>query len=191
MFPNPYVLVCAAKSHIDTLFTGQKKGLRATIPGFNINYYKDGVMPTHTKLFFTKHKILTVHNIIVINALLFMHKLHHFPESLPQSVRETIASNSPKQATDHISSEEWLGEYGTTCYSRTLFFKGPLLHIDDRFGSLVNCATLLSYKSYRAQAKTRLLALQSVGETDIWQADNFVLSTINGLRKSITLQHLR
>ena len=129
-----------------------------------------------------------MHNIIVINALLFMHKVHHFPESLPQSVRVTIASNSPKQATDHITSEEWFSEYGRSGYSKSVFFKGPLLHIDHRFGSLVNGATLLSYKSYRTQAKTRLLSIQCAGETDSWQADNFVLSTINGLRRSSRLQ---
>ena len=129
-----------------------------------------------------------MHNIIAINALLFMHKVCHFPEALPQSVRETIANNSPKQATDHIASEEWLNEYGNLRYSKSVFFKGPLLHIDNRFGSLVNSATLLNYKTYRAQAKTRLLSIQCAGETDSWQADNFVLSTINGLRRSSRLQ---
>ena len=38
-----------------------KKGIRAVIPGF-INYrYKDGVIPGHTKSYFHKCKILTVH----------------------------------------------------------------------------------------------------------------------------------
>ena len=184
----PLVWGFAAKSHIETLFSGQKKGLRATAPGFNRDYYKEGVMPTHTKPFFAKYNILSVHNIIAINALLFMHKVRHFPEALPQSVRATIASNSPKQATDHISSEEWLSEYGNSNYSKSIFFKGPMLHIDNRFDSLVNGATLLSYKTYRAQAKTKLLKIQCTGETDSWQADNFVLLTIHGLRRSSRLQ---
>ena len=39
----------AAKNHIESLFSSQKKGLSAAIPGY-INYlYKDGVLPTHTK----------------------------------------------------------------------------------------------------------------------------------------------
>ena len=39
----------AARTHIDSLFSKQKKGIRAVVPGF-INYkYRDGVLPGHTK----------------------------------------------------------------------------------------------------------------------------------------------
>ena len=87
----PLVWGFAAKSHIETLFLGQKKGLRATAPGFNRNYYKEGEMPAHTKPFFAKYNILSVHNIIVINALLFMHK----PEALPAAIASY--NNNSKQ----------------------------------------------------------------------------------------------
>ena len=41
-----------SKSNIDAIFSKQKKGLRAVIPGF-INYkFKDGEIPGHTKSFF-------------------------------------------------------------------------------------------------------------------------------------------
>ena len=50
----------SSKSNIEALFSKQKKGLRAVIPGF-INYkYKDGKIPGHTKAVFAKYKILTV-----------------------------------------------------------------------------------------------------------------------------------
>ena len=57
-----YYLV-AAKTHIDSLFSKQKKGIRAVVPGF-INYkYRDGVLPGHTKKYFNEYNILTIHGI--------------------------------------------------------------------------------------------------------------------------------
>ena len=63
-----------AKSNIESLFRIQKKGIRAIVPGF-INYkYRDGELPGHTKPYFNEYKILGVHGVIVINALLFILK---------------------------------------------------------------------------------------------------------------------
>ena len=67
-FVQSYINYCslvwgfAAKSNIDSLFTGQKKGLRAAMPGYVNYFYKDGVTPSHTKQSFNDMKILTVHN---------------------------------------------------------------------------------------------------------------------------------
>ena len=41
-----------SKASIEPLFSEQKKTMRALMPGFTINYYKDGVTPCHTKPFF-------------------------------------------------------------------------------------------------------------------------------------------
>ncbi len=91
----------ASRAHINSLFMGQKKGLRAALPG-NVNYfYKDGNVPTHTKESFNNLKILIIHNIIATNALTFMHKVNNFPQSLPSSVRDTISINSPKIGNSH------------------------------------------------------------------------------------------
>ena len=50
-----------SKSNIDAIFSKQKKGLRAVIPGF-INYkYRNGETPGHTKSYFSEYKILTIH----------------------------------------------------------------------------------------------------------------------------------
>ena len=60
------------KSNIEALFSRQKRGLRAVIPGF-INYkFKDGKIPGHTKQYFTEYKILTIHGIIALNTHLFI-----------------------------------------------------------------------------------------------------------------------
>ena len=54
----PLVWGFAAKSHIESLFTSQKKGLRAAMPGYVNHFYKDGILPTHTKPFFNKFGII-------------------------------------------------------------------------------------------------------------------------------------
>ena len=55
----------SSKSNIESLFTKQKKAMRAIIPGY-INYkYKDGKLPGHTKPKFYEYKILNIHGIIV------------------------------------------------------------------------------------------------------------------------------
>ena len=79
----------SAKANIESLFRAQKKGMRAVIPGFiNYRYRSDGTLPGHTKSYFTKYDILTIHNVIVANALVFMHKVRHFPLELPLSVKK-------------------------------------------------------------------------------------------------------
>ena len=86
----------SARSNIDSLFTKQKKALRAIIPGF-INYkFKDGKIPGHTKSKFSEYKILTIHNIIALNALILLHKIQNYPSLLPISIRKTIPANSPE-----------------------------------------------------------------------------------------------
>ena len=76
----------SSRSYIETIFSKQKKGLRAVIPGF-INYkYRDGNIPGHTKAFFTEYKILTIQNIITLNALIFMHKINKYRSLLPLSI---------------------------------------------------------------------------------------------------------
>ena len=44
----------SAKSNIDSLFVCQKKGLRAVMPGYVNFFYKDGLLPAHTKSSFNK-----------------------------------------------------------------------------------------------------------------------------------------
>ena len=86
----------STKTNIDSLFRTQKKGMRAVIPGFiNYRYRSDGTLPGHTKSYFAKYDILTIQNVIVLNALVFMHKARHFPLDLPRSVRKTVAEKSP------------------------------------------------------------------------------------------------
>ena len=137
----------------------------------------------HTKPYFNKHKILTVHGIIATNALTFMQKFHKFPESIPKAVRDTISNEAPKIGSNHDSCDAWLNNYNNNCFGKSLFYKGPLLSVDQRFNELTTTVSM-SYKSFRMRAKLQLLKIQSEGETENWQAENFAINKIAGLRKS-------
>ena len=59
----------AAKSNIESLFRNQKQAMRAIMPGF-VNYFdNDGKLSDYTKSSFYEYGILTLHGIIVNNAL--------------------------------------------------------------------------------------------------------------------------
>ena len=77
-------------SNIEAIFCKQKKGLHAVIPGFINNNYKDGIIPGHTKQYFNEYNILTIHNMIALNALVMLNKIRSFPSLLPNSIVATI-----------------------------------------------------------------------------------------------------
>ena len=119
--------------------------MRAVVPGFiNYRYRSDGTLPGHTKSYFAKYDILTIQNVIVLNALVFVHKTRHFPLDLPRSVRKTIAENSPLPGATHESSNEWLQNLSYYLYTRSVFYKGPLLSVIPEISELVTplpCST--------------------------------------------------
>ena len=111
----------SCKHNIELLFRKQKIGMRAVIPGF-INYkYKDGKIPGHTKAYFSEYGILTIHNMIVFNALNFMHKVKNYPSLLPDLVLKTIADDSPIPGSTHESCQSWLEVYNNYHYHKSLF----------------------------------------------------------------------
>ena len=177
----------STKANIESLFASQKKGMRAAMSGYVNYFYKDGNLPTHTKPSFCKYGVLTVHGVIATNTLIFMHKVDNFPNYLPPSVRETIALNAPKRGSDHDSSEEWLKIFGDGVYNKSVFYKGPLMFIDPVCAQIMTPTSLLSVKAFKANAKRTVLQLQNNGDSEEWQAGNFLLFNISGLRKSTRL----
>ena len=180
----------AAQSHIDSVFRKQKSGIRAVMSGYVQFKYRDGQIPTHTKSTFHSLNVLTIHSIIVKNALIFMHKARNFPSSLPVSVRTTIPTNAPSTADcNHENSSEWLQNYQFGCphYRRSLFFKGPLLSIRTEYLNIVSPACLLSLNVHKKSVKKLMLDLQNQGEPEEWPP--FILNNINGLRKCGRLQN--
>ena len=175
----------ASKSHIDSLFRKQKKGIRAIVPGF-INYkYREGELPGHTKPYFKEYKILAVQGVIVANALLFMCKIRKFPSFLPLSIRQVIDENAPVPGSTYETCHSWLAAYGGNTHRKSIFFKGPLLSIMPSFAELTTPGTSpINIESLKRKIKTIMLDVQASGENAEWTSENFVINCIPGLRSS-------
>ena len=101
------------KSKIDTLFTAQKKAMRAVMPGWVNYFYKEGRHPTHTKSSFKAFNILTVHNVILKNIMIFLNKINSCLSNIPESVRQTISPQAPSIDNDMLSdhTSDWYTKY--------------------------------------------------------------------------------
>ena len=176
----------ASKSLINSLFTKQKQGVRMLMQGYVNYFYRDGQMPAHTKDSFKEHEILTIHGIVVRNTLILMHKIKHFPSTVPKSIKNLFPDidNLPSFQSTYEESEGWLNTYGGPTFRSSIFFKGPLLSISETNKCiLVNLSSLFSLKVYKAASKRKLIEEQSRGgEDNAWP--NFLLHTIRGLRQS-------
>ena len=178
----------AAKSHIELLFTKQKQGVRMVMPGYVNYFYKDGQLPAHTRDSFKEYEILTVHGIIVKNALILMHRMKYFPETVPKSIKGLFPNNIPTVNSSHETSSDWLLTYGSNVFRQSVFFKGPLLAITETNLNITCLPSLFSINIYKSNAKRVLLEHQSRGNNEeSWQT--FLLNNIPGLRKSQRSQH--
>ena len=171
-----------SKTKIESIFIAQKKAIRGIMPGWVNYFYNKGTCPTHTKSTFKELNVLTVHNVILKNIMIFMNKIHNHPQLLPTSVTQIISpdSPSPEHPTDY--SSDWYLKYNFTPYNTSLFFKGPLLYTDltTHYKELGNT----NLNSYKRSLKTYLLELQSSGDPSEWQPYNFRLAYLPGLRNS-------
>ena len=173
------------KNNIESLFTKQKKGIRAVMSG-NVNYfYKEGKLPTHTKPAFNELGILTVHNVIVKNALLFMNKICNYPSTVPMSVRETIDTTAPTHGSTYDTCHEWLDKFTYNNCRNSVFFKGPLLKIDPELSQPLS--SLISINALKNNVKRALSNLQKCGNICEWEPENFILYNVRGLRRSSRL----
>ena len=110
-------------------------------------------------------------------------KARHFPLDLPRFVRKTVAENSSLSGATHESSNEWLQNISYYVYTRSVFYKGPLLSIIPETLELVTPPTLFNAKIYKKNERKALIKYQSPGDAEEWQSGNFLLFNIPGLRK--------
>ena len=179
-------------SNIDSLFTTQKKAMRATMPGHVNYFYKDGELPTHTKPGFTSLNILTVHNVILKNMLIYINNFFNFPGSLPLNVRLCLPDNIPVPNTPPDNWMLWYTEYNSIPYNKTIFFKAPLLyyHLMSKNVQL-QCNLIKTRDAYKQRVKLYLLSIQCDGDKEEWSNDNFKLVQVKGLRHSNRLHNVK
>ena len=164
-----------SKNSIKTLFVGQKKAIRALIPGF-VNYYynkKTEEPPQHTKKAFNEYKILTVYSLILKNIMLFTCKSTHYPHLIPSSILNTFSpsGNLSERLQTQINS---------------LFVKAPRLYRE--VTEEANEANILlptgSLEGFKKKLKTYLITIQSIGGSTEWVPENFRLCIQRPKRKS-------
>ena len=175
------------KTKIEKLFTVQKKAIRAIMEGPVNLYYKEGVIPTHTKPAFIELKIPTVHNIITMNMLIFVRKVLCTDGNLPESVAEIISRDSPCHVDEVDYSSEWYRKYSQTPYATSILFKAPLLHNlfhDKIFEKCAHNGLNFSMPSYKNAIKQLIHDFQSLGSETDWETSNFMLYSSLGLRRS-------
>ena len=114
---------------IDALFSKQKQGIRAVMPGFVNYYFKEGALPQHTKPFFNGNKILTVHGLIVYNSIILLHKIKYMPQLVPKNILQAFPDDIPTKISDYVIAISWLLLYSSTNFKNSIFYKGPLLSI--------------------------------------------------------------
>ena len=187
-----------SKSKIEALFVAQKRAIRALIPGFaNYFYNKDtGNKPHHTKKTFCDNEIMTVHNLVLLNLLIFMHKVHK--EVAPNSIAQLFTKSS-ELSRDTITDETreiFQPSFSRLeMYNNSLFHKGPKLYNEithflttsndetsinknDNLPSIQN----LFIKPFKRYVKQYLLEIQHDDDENEWSINNFRL--YDGTRSS-------
>ena len=171
-----------AKANIEPLFAEQKKAIRSLIPGYNLNYYKNGMTPCHTKPFFTDNFIPTLPSIILTNVLIFMNKLYNFKHCIPSSVASIISPSAPKPGEINENNASWLHTHSTLQQRNTLSFKGPLFFAKYKSEILAHCESInLPINSFKTQVKSFVYKLQTEGRPDVWEGKNTPLYYVPGL----------
>jgi hypothetical protein len=174
-----------SKNSLKTLFVGQKKAIRALIPGF-VNYYynkKTEEPPQHTKHTFNDHKILTVYSIVLKNIMLFMCKSTNYPHLIPASISK-LFTEIIYQYTEPLSER-------LVTQVNSMFIKGIRLYGEVLGEATEANATLPTHSlvGFKNKLKTYLIAIQSVGNSNEWDFENFRLCIQRATRKSPRLDN--
>ena len=170
------------KSSLNKLFTSQKKSVRAIENRYNNCYYNPdtGELPCHTKDIFSRNNILTVHNLIAKNCLIFMQKvyLNISPKNILQ-LFSIVNENRPRREPTFFK----VPYSRIKSLDKTLAFRGPSL-----YNSIINCLNLEYVNSENRELqierhflnpfKTKicryLSRVQERGDKE-WDTCNFVL----------------
>ena len=100
--------------------------------------------------------------------------------ALPDSVASTIHERAPKPGSTHETNQDWHELHCTNHFRTSLFYKGPLLFADFATNELLSCSIL----SFKNCTKRLLTNIQSSGDLEEWQTENFKLYNVPGLRRS-------
>ena len=158
------------------------------MPGNNLNYYKNGISPCHTKYFFTECQIMTVHSIILANILNFMHKHNEYRNYIPTPVIEIISPEAPKFNNINPNAIEWMNRHNTGKLRNSISFKGPLFYFNyvpqflEKTGLKHPC--MASHNLFKKHTKSFILDIQNSGSLSEWEGANTPLYNVPGLPRA-------
>ena len=163
------------KNSISKLFVGQKKAIRAIENKYNNYFYnKDtGCTPCHTKNIFNGHGILTIHNLIVKNCVIFMHKV--YMRVTPPAISDLFTIiNTNKPRRDPMCFDIPYNRLKSS--DKSIRYQGPKLY--NHIVNIVNrdLSLLLQNKfmnQYKAAITRYLIKIQKLGD-ETWTTGNFI-----------------
>ena len=171
-----------SKNSLKSLFTCQKKAIRALIPGY-VNYYYNRATeepPKHTKQTFTELKILTVYTVILKNLMLFMYKNKYLTSLIPIAITNLFGNNTQGQSAE-IFSERLITQVNSIFVKGERLYNEICLESEEANSPL---PTSVSAGSFKNRLKVYLITLQSQGNSIEWAPENFRLCTQKAKRKS-------
>ena len=107
-------------------------------------------------------------SIVVLNAMIFIHKIEHFSLALHRSIRLTVAENAPQPSDTHDTCLKWLQNFTNHFHLRSVFYKGPLLSIIPHISELNTPPALLNPKIYKSNATKALKTIHCQGNEKEW-----------------------
>ena len=115
--------------------------------------------------------------------MIFINKIHNFPDLLPQSVSTTIPPNAPSPTSHTDYCSDWYTKYNRAPYNTSTFFKGPLLY-NNIMTENTRLDNIMTPNSFKSRIKAYLFEVQSSGDCEEWDYTNFKLTNVPGLRSS-------
>ena len=185
----PSIWGLGSHSSLKPIFTSQKRAIRAVENNFTNYFYNPdtGELPSHTKPIFTKHKFLTVHNIVLQHVLTFMHKIYN--NIAPNEILSYFTKNSPDKIdqarkTRKVTNFFSIPKTRLKLHDKTIFIQGPRLFniiCTEYNKNILECTKEISLqkkitKPFKNCCKGYILDLQSTGNTTEWCNENFPLT---------------
>ena len=182
-----------SKNSLEKLFIAQKKGVRALMPGYVRYYYdtKNNVLPQHTKNYFKSLEISTVHTVILINLMIFIHKINELPHLLPGSIVDICQYNKLDQLKYILTPEQISNNcdvHRLKTSRNSLFEKAKYLYPTvlqdywDKHGDTKPLLTSANKVHFKRSIKRYLLEIRASENSQEWEPTNFRLH--EGFRRS-------
>ena len=193
LFYCPTVWGLGSKSSLDRIFSAQKKAIRTTLAN-SVNYYYDsqtGKLPEHTKPIFNNNNMLTVHNIIYMQTLALLQKVHN--NIAPIMIRNLFEVSTQANPTKiRAVKEETFFKVPKTnkkALDNTIFVKGP--KIFNKTATEFNRSLKINNQKklseplfqnkftdpFKRSIKHTILNSQNSNNTNEWHIENFPMYT--------------